>query len=173
MSAQPVLTSLQRVFMSLQLSKRSSLSPRQFLDILHPPWFDAVSSSPSSYTPWRRGIEEDIDKTITDVQRENCAWDDGRKTLLADNQGSHGSGVNSAVVERLFVFMATAWCRQCLVDSWSLPITIVQSHLTRDNQLNWPDPRHPQHKAGAVHAGPAQLAQLAQHNHHQDQAPAD
>ena len=95
MSAKPVLTSLQRVFMSLQLSKRSSLSPRQFLDILHPPWFDAVSSSPSSYTPWRRGIEEDIDKTITDVQRENCAGDDGRKTLLADNQGSHGSGVNS------------------------------------------------------------------------------
>ena len=29
------------------------------------------------------------------MQRENCAGDDGRKTLLADNQGSHGSGVNS------------------------------------------------------------------------------
>ena len=42
-----------------------------------------------------RGIEEDIDKTITDVPRENCAGDDGGKILL----------------------MATAWRRQCLVNS--------------------------------------------------------
>ena len=53
----------------------------------------------------KTGIEENIDKTNTNVQRENCAGDDAVKTLLADNQGT------MTVEERLV--MATAWNRQC------------------------------------------------------------
>ena len=48
--------------------------------------------------------EDDIEKTITDVQRENCA------------------GWGWTVVEKLV--MDTDWSRQCLVDSWSLPINV-------------------------------------------------
>ena len=107
--------------------------------------------------------EEDIEKTITDVQSENCA------------------GWGWTVVEK--VVMATAWSRQCLVDSWSLPINVckpspAQGNLhTRCNSVSVSAPCvlpydwSLWHKAGLVHGVPAQL--LAQHNHHQDQAPAN
>ena len=65
----------------------------------------------------KTGIEEDIDKTITDVQRENCAGDDGGKTLLADNQGT--MKVGWTVLERLVI--ASVWRRtgHFLSVSWS------------------------------------------------------
>jgi len=102
---QPILVSLQRVFRSLKLSKRSSISPRQFLDISRPPWFEAGQQQDcSEFLTFllhtleeedKKGTEDDIDRTLTDMQWEDCAGDDGGKTVLADDQGGHDSGVDS------------------------------------------------------------------------------
>ena len=130
--AQPVLINLQRVFRSLKLSKRSSISPRQFLDISRPPWFDAGQQQDcSEFLTFllhsleeedKKGTEEDVDRTLTDMQWENCAGDDGGKPVLCWLMTKVAMIVGWTVVERLV--LATAWCRQCLVGSCSHPITV-------------------------------------------------
>jgi len=103
---QPVLSSMQRLFRCMNLSRRSSFSPRQFLDISRPPWFDAGHQQDCGefLTFLLHCLEEEdkmvMDETMlpVDMQWQSCT--DGGNVLDTQEDGgpsnsSQDSGVDS------------------------------------------------------------------------------
>jgi hypothetical protein len=114
------------------MSKRSSVSPRKFLDISSPPWFDdGLQQDCSEFLIFLlhsleegiKMVKDETNSTTSDMQWKNCGGDDEGKTakkqhqkyqrLLTQEDGvTPAMTVECTVVERQVLVLALAWCRQ-------------------------------------------------------------
>eukprot|EP00092_Neocalanus_flemingeri_P037138 GFUD01040426.1.p1 GENE.GFUD01040426.1~~GFUD01040426.1.p1 ORF type:complete len:819 (+),score=280.29 GFUD01040426.1:50-2458(+) len=105
--AQPVLSSLQKVFRSLKLTKRSFVRPGQFLEVSRPPWFDpGLQQDCSEFFTFlihsleeeeRQVVEGKISISRSDKHFKDGGGDKDRKINEGTGQcnSSHDSGVDS------------------------------------------------------------------------------
>ena len=151
---QPVFSTLQRVFRCLRLSRRSSVSPRQFLDISRPPWFDVGHQQDCSefLTFLMHCLEEEGSNTmVTDeMELENYTREDGDKTVTSHKSGVDNcveAGSDPSLVQSVFGGQLTTYyqCLECTNISEAdtgftdLHLPIPLSNLSSTPDLNLPD----------------------------------